>query len=100
MGQRPRRSNKKNKTVRRQCGSGVDIQKWSNRTGIEFHWPGYQFMGPGTHLKKRLARDDKAINRLVRTARSHDIEYRRAKSLREKHVAYKRKIEAINALGP
>ena len=23
---------------------------------MEFHWTGYQFMGPGTHLKKRLAR--------------------------------------------
>jgi len=34
------------------------------KTGIAFHWPGYQYLGPGTHLKKRLARGDPGINRL------------------------------------
>ena len=36
------------------CGGGFDLQKLLAKTGIEFHWPGYQFMGPGTHLAKRL----------------------------------------------
>ena len=39
-------------------GWGVDVQKWLGKTGIEFHWPGYQYMGPGTHLEKRLKRGD------------------------------------------
>ena len=38
----------------RQRGRRFDIQKWLGKTGIEFHWPGYQFMGPGTKLAKRL----------------------------------------------
>ena len=25
----------------------LDLQKWLGKTGIEFHWPGYQHMGPG-----------------------------------------------------
>ena len=60
---------------RRQRGTGLDIQKWLGKTGIEFHWPGYQYMGPGTHLKKRLARGDPGINRLDRISKQHDIDY-------------------------
>ena len=44
-------------------GKLFDVQHLLNKTGIEFHWPGYQYMGPGTHLKKRLARGDPGINR-------------------------------------
>ena len=47
---------------RRQRGKGLDIQKWLGKTGIEFHWPGHQYMGPGAKLKKRLARGDPGIN--------------------------------------
>ena len=42
----------------------MDVQKWIAKTGKEFHWPGYQYMGPGTHLAKRLKRGDPGINRL------------------------------------
>jgi len=38
----------------RQRGCGFDIQKLLGKMGIEFHWPGYQYMGPGTNLAKRL----------------------------------------------
>ena len=47
---KPRRS----KRIQKQRGRGLDLQKLLNKTGIEFHWPGYQYMGPGTRLKKRL----------------------------------------------
>jgi len=33
-------------------GGALDIQKVLEKTGIEFHVPGYQYLGPGTHLKK------------------------------------------------
>ena len=59
-GRRRRRHHRR----RRQRGRGVDIQKWLGKTGVEFHWPGYQYMGPGTHLQKRLKRGDPGINRL------------------------------------
>jgi len=42
---------------------GFDLQKMIAKTGREFHWPGYQYMGPGTHLEKRLKRGDPGINR-------------------------------------
>ena len=66
--------------------------------GLEFHRPGYQYMGPGTKLKKRLARGDPGINWLDRIAKQHDIDYSHAKSLKEKHVADPKMIQAITRL--
>ena len=77
---------------------GFDIQKMIEKTGIEFHWPGYQYMGPGTKLKKRLARGDPGINRLDRIAKQHDIDYSRAKSLQDKWKADTKMIKAIDQL--
>ena len=50
---------------------------------MELHWPGYQYMGPGTHLEKRLARGDPGINRLDRIAKAHNIDYGKAKDLKD-----------------
>ena len=82
----------------RQRGKGLDIQKWLGKTGIEFHWPGYQYMGPGTKLKKRLARGDPGINRLDKIAKQQDIDYARAKNLQDKWKADTKMIAAINKL--
>ena len=81
-----------------QRGRGIDIQKWLRKTGIEFHWPGYQLMGPGTHLEKRLKRGDKGINRLDRIARQHDIDYSHANNLQDKWQADSKMIKAIDRL--
>ena len=86
------------KKKKKQAGSGLDIQKWISKSGREWHWPGYQYMGPGTHLKKRLQRGDPGINRLDRIAKQHDIDYSRAKTLKDKHVADRKMIRAIDHL--
>ena len=83
---------------RRQRGRGFDIQKLLGKTGIEFHWPGYQYMGPGTKLKKRLKRGDPGINRLDRIAKQHDINYCRARNLQDKWTADTKMIKAIDKL--
>ena len=77
---------------------GFDIQKMLGKTGIEFHWPGYQYMGPGTKLKKRLKRGDPGINRLDRIAKQHDIDYSRARDLQDKWKADTKMIKAIDRL--
>ena len=51
------------KRLLKKRGYGLDIQKWISKSGREWHWPGYQYMGPGIHLNKRLARGDPGINR-------------------------------------
>ena len=77
-------------------GRGLDVQKWLAKTGIEFHWPGYQYMGPGTHLEKRLKRGDRGINRL--DCKQHDIDYSRARNIQDKWKADDKMIRAINTL--
>ena len=79
-------------------GKLFDVQNLLNKTGIEFHWPGYQYMGPGTHLKKRLARGDPGINRLDRIAKVHDMDYDIAKTLKDKWVADRKMIAKIDQL--
>ena len=76
----------------------MDIQKWIGKTGVEFHWPGYQYMGPGTKLQKRLKRGDPGINRLDRIAKQHDIDYGQAKTLADKWKADEKMIKAIDKL--
>ena len=82
----------------RQSGGKLDLQKALAKTGIEFHWPGYQYMGPGTHLEERLKRGDPGINRLDRISKTHDIDYSRAKSLKDKHKADRKMIASIAKL--
>ena len=88
----------KTRRLIKQRGSGVDIQKWLGKTGIEFHWPGYQYMGPGTKLAKRLKRGDPGINRLDKIAKQHDIDYSHAKNLQDKWTADTKMIKAIDKL--
>ena len=68
----------------RQRGGKFDLQNALAKTGIEFHWPGYQYMGPGTHLKKRLKYGDRGINRLDKIAETYEIDYAKAKTLQDK----------------
>ena len=81
-----------------QRGGKLDLQNVLAKTGIEFHWPGYQYMGPGTHLEKRLKRGDPGINRLDRISKTHDIDYSKAKSLSDKHAADRKMIASIDNL--
>ena len=83
---------------RQQRGKGLDIQKWLGKTGIEFHWPDYQYIRPETKLKKRLARGDPGINRLDKIAKQRDSDYARAKNLQDKWKADTKMIAAINKL--
>ena len=86
------------KRWRRQRIRGLDIQNLLNKTGIEYHVPGYQYLGPGTKLKKCLARGDPAKNRLDRITKQHDIDYSVARNLRDKRKADDKMIKAINNL--
>ena len=84
---------------RRQTGGKVDLQKWINKLGVEFHWPGCQYMGPGTKLAMRLKRGDLVINRLDKLAKQQDIDFSKAKSLADKHIADRKIITGIQRFG-
>lgn len=78
---RPVRMYKTKKT-----GKGI-LNTLINRLPFEAHVPGYQFCGPGTNLKKRLARGDKGINLLDAACRDHDITYSNSSELSKRHEA-------------
>lgn len=96
------RSTKRRRRRTRQ--SGGNIQKTIEKLGIEFHpfsiskRKRYQYLGPGTFLKKRLARGDPGINRLDRIAKQHDTDYSNAKNIRNKWKADLKMVNAIGAL--
>lgn len=60
-----------------------------NKLPFELHLPGYQFCGPGTKLKKRLARGDIGVNQLDSACKLHDIAYSQHKNLEDRHSADK-----------
>lgn len=76
----------KNRIVK--CGTGI-IDKIIDKLPFEVHVPNYQFCGPGTHLKKRLARGDKGVNALDSACREHDIAYSKHSDSQNRGVADK-----------
>ena len=66
--------------------------------GHQISLPGYQNLGAGTHLKKRLKQGDPGVIRLDKIAKQHDIDYSRAQSLADKWKADTKMIKAIDKL--
>lgn len=55
---------------------------------IELHLPGgYQYCGPGTKLKERLARGDPGINQLDQACKEHDISYSKYSDSEHRNIA-------------
>ena len=82
--------------------TGGDIVKLINKTGKEFHVPGYNFCGPGTKLSERLDSNDNPITRPVnaidKACMKHDIAYRDNKDLRSRQKADVKLIHDLNSL--
>ena len=60
--------------------------------------PKANYLGPGTRLQQRLKRGDRGVNRLDELAKIHDIDYSKAKSLKDKWKADDKMIRAIKNL--
>lgn len=72
--------------VKTNSGTGL-LNTVINSLPIELHLPGYQYCGPGTNLKKRLALGQPGINGLDSACKEHDIAYDKSNSLSERGVA-------------
>ena len=95
---RTRRRRQPRQRRKQRGGRAVDVQKWISKLGVEFHPPGYQYLGPGTKLDKRLKRGDPGKNRLDRIAKQHDIDYSKARNIRDKWKADEKMVKAIDRL--
>lgn len=73
---------------KQRTGQGI-INSVINKLPFEAHIPGYQYCGPGTHLEKRLKRNDPGINELDRACREHDIAYSQTNDIAERNRADK-----------
>ena len=80
-------------TASRKRGRGI-VNKAINALPFELHIPGYQFCGPGTHLRERLARGEIGVNPLDAACRNHDIAYSNYSELPQRHEADKILAEA------
>lgn len=77
----------RHRSRRRSKGKGL-VNSLINKLPFELHIPGgYQYCGPGTKLKKRLARGDPGINPLDKACKQHDIAYSQTKDLAQRHQA-------------
>ncbi|XP_025405477.1 uncharacterized protein LOC112679776 isoform X2 [Sipha flava] len=63
------------------------INSLINKIPVELHVPGYQYCGPGTNLKKRIARGDPGTNTLDSYCKDHDIAYDRSNALSDRRKA-------------
>lgn len=79
----------KNKKLLTKRGTGL-IDKIIDKIPVELHVPKYQFCGPGTKLKKRLARGDQGINPLDSACKEHDISYSNHSDTTNRSVADKK----------
>lgn len=55
-------------------GRGL-MDRLIDKLPVELHIPGYKYCGPGTKLAKRLARNDKPINKTDELCQKHDKLY-------------------------
>lgn len=65
------------------------INRIIDKLPFELHVPSYQYCGPGTKLKKRLARGDPGKNPLDAACKTHDIAYDQYKDSSERSKADK-----------
>lgn len=72
----------------KKLGKGF-IDRVIDKLPFEVHVPGYQYCGPGTHLKERLNRGDPGVNPLDTACKTHDIAYNQNKDSTERGKADK-----------
>src|SRR5436190_19199404 len=67
---------------------GTVVNRAIDALPIELHLPGgYQYCGPGTKLKERLARGDTGINKLDQACKEHDIAYSKNSDSSKRSIA-------------
>lgn len=62
-------------TVLNKIPIGSVVNRVIDALPIELHVPGYQYCGPGTNLKTRIARGDPGVNKLDQACKEHDLAY-------------------------
>lgn len=56
-------------------GEGLNPAEYNEELLTQYHFPGYNYMGPGTHIKSNLLKGIQPVNQTDAAALIHDIEY-------------------------
>lgn len=76
------------KNVIKHIPVGTALNRAIDVLPFELHLPGgYRYCGPGTKLKKRLARGDSGINKLDEACKLHDIAYSKYSDSKNRSIA-------------
>lgn len=67
-------------------GKGI-LNSTINNLPFELHMPGYNYLGPGTKLAKKLEAGVQPANKLDALAMQHDIAYSKSNKLEDRHAA-------------
>jgi len=87
-----------NTIINSHIGAGIFNSVLNNDFMPEMHLPGYNYCGPYTKLKQRLARGDKGINKLDEACKKHNIFYNDYKDVKARHSADKELQDAAHEI--
>jgi len=72
--------------IQKHTGAGI-VNSLINKLPFELHLPSYQWCGPETRVKERLARGDPGVNPLDNACKERDLAYSKNKSVQDRHKA-------------
>ena len=76
--------------------AGGDIVDVIGKTVGEVHFPGSNFLGPGTRFVERIKNGDKPTDRVDEAAMYHDLAYHVYKDKEQRHEADRNLLKAID----
>src|SRR5215831_18681529 len=104
-------TNKNRKTQRSNCKicstakscfikeiKGRDIVDVIGKNIGEIHFPGSNYLGPGTKFIERINREDKPVDRIDEAAMHHDLSYHIHKNKEKRHEADRKLLKDIDEI--
>ena len=88
---------KKSQFIRKDAKGGDIVDEIGKHIG-EVHFPGSNYLGPGTKFKERIERKDKPTDRIDEAAMHHDLSYHMYKDKEKRHEADRKLLSDIDSI--
>ena len=77
---------------------GGDLVDWLGENVGEMHFPGSNYLGPGTKFIERVQKGDKPTDRVDEAAMHHDLAYAVYKDKGKRHEADRKLLQELDAI--
>ena len=77
---------------------GGDIVDVIGKHIDEMHFPGSNYLGPGTKFKERIEKGDKPVDRIDEASMHHDLSYHMYKDKEKRHEADRKLLKDIDSI--